>query len=165
MHNESITVLIPWNASRFQGVFALVDIADAPVVDGRTWYLSESGYAIRSEGGRVSRRTVYMHREVFGNASGDVDHINRNKLDNRRANLRSATRSENNANADRGRNSSSGYRGVSWSASAGKWQVHIRVEGKRRFLGLFESAEEAAAAYDAAFVDAFGEFARPNLSR
>lgn len=113
-----------------------------------------------------SRFSVYLHRLIIGAGSGDlVDHINRNPLDNRTANLRLATRSQNAANrgADRRRNgTTSRHKGVSFNKARGKWCAYIHVDGKTRSLGRFEAEDDAARAYNKAAVEAWGEFARLN---
>jgi hypothetical protein len=114
-----------------------------------------------------NRLHVYMHRLVIGAGPGDkVDHVNRDGLDNRRINLRLATSSQNSANriADRRRNgTSSAYKGVSWDKSRQRWTTYITVDGHHRHLGRYATELEAAAAYDAAAEEAWGDFARLNL--
>lgn len=110
-------------------------------------------------------RTVWMHREIANPPYGmDVDHINRNTLDNRKANLRFATRSQNLAN-NRRPIGATGYRGVTRSVNGEKalYFAQISVNGKREYLGGFFDKAEAARAYDAAALKAFGEFARLNF--
>lgn len=92
-----------------------------------------------------------------------VDHINRNGLDNRRANLRPATPSQNQANRCVRRDSHSAFKGVSWYPDRNRWRARITVDQKIRSLGYYTTAEEAARAYDAAALNAFGEYARLNL--
>lgn len=82
--------------------------------------------------------------------SVDVDHINRVKHDNRIANLREATPSQNQQNISIKKNNKSGYRGVCWNARLEKWVAQICAHGKRRHLGCFTSAESAYEAYLAA---------------
>ncbi|MDB5823790.1 MAG: endonuclease [Herminiimonas sp.] len=90
----------------------------------------------------------------------DVDHINRNKLDNRPENLRLATAAQNRANIGKQRNNSSGYKGV--FLDRGKFRAAIRVSGLRRYLGTFGCAQAAAVAYDSAALAVFGEYAMTN---
>ncbi|KVN18051.1 hypothetical protein WT08_02060 [Burkholderia sp. MSMB1552] len=90
-----------------------------------------------------------------------VDHVNRNRLDNRHANLRQATTNGNAQNTSLAKNNSSGFKGVS-RAAHGKWRARIWVDGQERFIGLFDTREQAAAAYDAEAKKLHGDFASPN---
>ena len=76
-----------------------------------------------------------------------IDHINGNKTDNRLCNLRLVTNGQNQQNRPAPKNSSSGYRGVTWHKKANKWMSRICHNGKREMLGLFETAEEAYEVY------------------
>lgn len=89
----------------------------------------------------------------------EVDHISGDGLDNRRLNIRAATRQGNAANIGPQRNNASGFKGVVWQPDRGKWAAYSR----RRFLGRFVSPIEAALAYDRAARSAFGEFAWLNF--
>ena len=97
---------------------------------------------------------LYVHGEW---PEGALDHINRDKADNRIANLRPATYSQNRAN--RLGKSASGFKGVYWHKKVGKFQAQIRIEDKRCSLGYFTTAEEAHEAYKTAAIHHFGEFA------
>lgn len=120
------------------------------------WYFSASGYAMRFEDGK----SVYMHRVVFGDAPEDVDHINGNVLDNRRENLRAATRSQKMGNMKKPASNTSGFKGVSWAKHANKFRARIRILGKPyKHLGYFATAEEAHKAYCTAADRVHGEFA------
>lgn len=133
-----------------------------------TWYAERN--TPRDENGR--RSTVRMHRQILG-VIGDieVDHRNGDGLDNRRANLRTATAQENQRNrTHKPAGSSSRFHGVRWHAKSGKWEARI-ADGERtangcaknRFLGHFASETEAALAYDAAARVSFGDFASLNF--
>ena len=88
---------------------------------------------------------------VYGHwPSKHLDHINRIKSDNRIANLREVSRSENMQNTSLSVNNTSGYRGVSYFKQTGKWQAYIATNRKLHHLGLFESPESASAAYQEA---------------
>lgn len=80
----------------------------------------------------------------------ELDHINHVRADNRISNLREVSRSQNNKNMPRYKNNKSGVTGVSWYRSAGKWRAQIRVEGKKKHLGLFDEIKDAAKAVEAA---------------
>lgn len=143
-----------------KGKVAVVDAADAEVLSGSTWFAVERGktfYAARSPLGKME----YMHRVIIG-ASDDqlVDHENRDGLDNRRANIRISTAGENAANADLRSDNTSGFKGV--YASGNRWTARIKVDGKKVYLGSFDTAQQAADAYDNAAIEAFGEFALLN---
>ncbi len=79
-----------------------------------------------------------------------IDHINRNRGDNRIANLREVTPAQNQQNTGPKKNSTSEFKGVSLQSSTGKWVAQIRINGKSTYLGLFELPEQAAAAYSKA---------------
>jgi hypothetical protein len=89
-----------------------------------------------------------------------VDHENRNRSDNRIANLREATNSQNLSNSIARKTSKSGIKGVTWAPDRKKWLAKICVNYKAKKLGYFATAEEAAQAYETAAREAFGEFAR-----
>jgi hypothetical protein len=89
-----------------------------------------------------------------------MDHINGDTSDNRIANLRPATHTQNALNKGMHRNNTSGYKGVVWIKSRGYWTATIQVNGKRRRLGVFDSKEAAHEAYSAAAREHFGEWAR-----
>lgn len=87
------------------------------------------------------------------------DHINRNRLDNRRCNLRPVTLSQNNCNRGIPSNNTSGYKGVWFDKCRGKWRGDIRVSGKKISLGYHDDPKEAVKAYNEAALKYHGEFA------
>lgn len=141
-----------------QGHIATIDAADVPLVEGFNWYARckyrrdgslRTAYAARSI--REIRRVILLHREIMQPPDNmQVDHIDGDGLDNRRANMRIVTRQQNQRNMRTPCNNSSGAKGVSWHYQTKKWQAHIRLNGKGHYLGLFYSIQEAAAAYAAA---------------
>jgi hypothetical protein len=154
------TVRIPLRAKDGSvRAYALVDAADAEFVGRWTWRLDAQGYAGRGErvGGRTGPYThIFLHRELLGLPRGDqaiiTDHINRDRLDNRRANLRALLKASNPQNVPSYRGASSQYRGVSWMKRNRKWIAYVQIEGKQHYLGLFVSEDEAASAAKAARV-------------
>lgn len=123
---------------------SLVDIEDAPALRRESWHLG--GAPLRRYA--LSGHNVPLHRMILGLTKGDdteVDHINGNQFDNRRANLRVCTRSENMHNKSAMRNSSTGIRGVSWNAG-GYWCATLNLHGKRVLNAFFKTKEEAIAA-------------------
>jgi hypothetical protein len=148
---------IALRGARGIGRVALVDEADLPVVAGYCWHVSAQGYAVASVGPRAARRRVVMHRLICPPPDGlEVDHINGDKLDNRRANLRAVTRAENAQNL-RGahRDSQTGVRNVSWRPDRGRYEVGVMRAG-RRYRARFKTLDEAAAAAEAARRTAMG---------
>jgi hypothetical protein len=146
-----------------RGQAALVDDADYDRLKMWKWMLVGDGYAGRFDRTIRPPRLVYMHRLVLEAQSGQrVDHINGDKLDNRRENLRLVTAAQNQQNKRPAAHSSSGYKGVCWHQRIRKWHVRITVNGQRLHLGYYEDLETATLLYDAAARHFFGEYARPN---
>mgnify|MGYP001183642752 CR=1 FL=1 len=109
--------------------------------------------------------TSFMHRTVLELAGIDpgvvTDHINGDGLDNRLKNLRPATNSQNCQNSRMQSNNTSGFKGVTFNKRGrGAWQVQIRIDGARKYIGRFATAEEAGAAYERAAMELHGDFAR-----
>jgi hypothetical protein len=125
---------------------AIVDVGDAWVARWK-WMLHTKGYAYRRptvKGGK--HKTVFMHRAIMDPPDGmEIDHLNRNPLDNRRCNLRIATRSENHLNRGVSVKSKSGVSGVVWDAVRKKWRASITVRGAVHELGRFPEIEDAIA--------------------
>ena len=137
---------------------ALVDDEDHERLAKYNWQKSTNGYAIRSEG----TDKVYLHQEVCPTPPGVyADHVNGQRLDNRRCNLRPATHSQNGQRRKVQVNNSSGYRGVSQSPNG--WRSQIYVNNKRISLGYYKDAAAAARAYDRAALQYFGSNAATNF--
>jgi hypothetical protein len=151
-----------------RGKFAIVDPEDYEHLSQYKWCAVKSKktyYASRTFKDKASgkRRKMSMHQIIFKVSKGMVcDHINRNGLDNRKANLRSATYAQNrwNQKASWGK---SKYRGVSWDSHSKKWRVIIKCHGVKKELGMFTNELEAAKVYDEAAKKYYGEFACLNL--
>jgi len=108
-----------------------------------------------------SPRKVYLHRLILTPLPTEVvDHINGSRLDNRRVNLRITTQQLNCQNRALNANSTTGHKGVTWHKQAKRYCAGIRVNGVRINLGTFSVLESAVAAYKAAEIKYFGEFAR-----
>ena len=151
---------IPLHGHRgaFHG-WALVDVEDFDRVRHVSWTVDPRGYVI----GRPpnSRTTVSLHSMLLTIPVGMVaDHINGNKRDNRRQNLRACSQKENSRNTAP-KKARSGVKGVS-STPHGKWRARIMVDRREINLGRFVTIDEAKAAYDKAAIKHFGEFARLN---
>lgn len=144
-----------------KGYTATIDAADIPLIAGRNWYAQvtpTSVYAARSEIVDGIQRCVLMHRVIAGAGEPEVDHRDLNGLNNRRKNLRVATRSQNLANRGANMNSTLGIKGV--RRMRGKFIAEIETGGRSYYLGSYGTAELAAAAYAGAARVLFGEFAR-----
>lgn len=156
-----MTQLIPLT----RGAVARVDDADyARLVAVGSWSLSHKGYAVHwyTDPTTGKQHALYMHRFIMTAPPHlHVDHINHNRLDNQRNNLRFATHSQDNANRRTLRTNTSGYTGV--NRNRGHWEARIRYQRQRIYLGSFADPERAALAYDAAARLLFAEFARPNF--
>ncbi|QFR56505.1 HNH endonuclease [Bacillus phage 056SW001B] len=107
----------------------------------------DKGYAKINHQGKLQR----LHRHIVGAKNGEVvDHINGNKLDNRKENLRITTQEQNTRNRK--------AKGYFWSKQMGKWSAQIKVDNKKIHLGYFDNKEEAISKYREAHKNAFGEF-------
>lgn len=152
-----------------QGQFAKVDASDFDWLSQWKWCVSwhprtNSFYAVRkarkTEGGKG---VIFLHRVLLGLDKGNPlegDHVNLETLDNRRCNLRIATHSQNNHNKPIRRDNKSGYKGVGFHKASGRWRADIRLNGRSKYLGLFDTAEDAYASYLFAAAEMHGEFAR-----
>jgi hypothetical protein len=157
-------VLVPLT----RGHFAVIDREDIPLINDRNWAAARLG----------SRKMVYaqanatkdkpyalMHRIILGvTDERQVDHKDLDPLNNRKSNLRIATHSQNQQNTAVRMNSRTGFKGVRYVPRSKLWVARICVNRRRISLGCFHSPEEAAAAYDVAATQLFGEFARTNGS-
>lgn len=148
-----------------KGHEAVIDAADAPLVSGVNWNACEQKhgvYAVRQERRAGKQIAIRMHRLIMQAPDGmQVDHINGDGLDNRRANLRLASHTENNRNTRTPINNTSGFKGVAWHAANRKWRAYIKVENRQKYLGLFATAEAAHAAYCLAADQFHGNFGSP----
>lgn len=145
-----------------KGRFALVDddIYEKLIALGYKWHVSRFGYAIRFNG----RKCQWLHRFVTDCPAGlEVDHIDRNRLNNQRSNLRLCNKVQNQGNRPGSRKT--GFKGVihRMRNKHRKWEAYITKGGKCHSLGCFSDQIEAAKAYDSAAREHFGEFALVNL--
>lgn len=132
-------------------LYALVDDEDYEDISALSWYYHHTGYAVRKYR-RIdgTQGMELMHRRILGLEEGNPlegDHKNRITLDNRRSNLRAVTSSVNNENRSLGRKSS---QAIGVSRQRNKWRAYIKIDGKQKHLGLFETQQEAKVAYEAA---------------
>jgi hypothetical protein len=142
------------------GYFVEIDDEDLPLVAQHTWYYAKSGTTVYARA-EVDGETIAMHRLIVDASDGlEVDHRDRNGLNNKRSNLRLSTRSQNRANTDYAVGEA-GYRGVTRKGS--RWQASIMHQGVEYYLGLHDTAEEAARVRDNKAKELHGEFAILNF--
>jgi hypothetical protein len=146
-----------------KGGFSLVDDEDYAELSQYTWCIDAYGYAVANtqmiKGEFTSLR---LHRVVMNAPTGlEVDHINGNRLDNRKQNLRLCTKAENGRNRPANRNNTSGYKGVTFKKGNTKkpWCAQIKVNKKRIYLGSFETPQAAYEKYKSAALIYHKEFA------
>jgi hypothetical protein len=148
-----------------KGMIAIVDDEDYDYINQWSWNYSPSrhrrtGYAVRGMTVDGKYKNIKMHREVLRPADNmEVDHVDGNGLDNRRANLREATRSQNQQSKGKPRNNTTGYKGIYYSENKGKWRAQIGYGGKGHKLGWYKTIEGAAKAYNRAAIKYHKEFA------
>lgn len=148
-----------------RGLEAKIDAADAEMIGEMRWSASAHGYARAVYNDAGGKQTQYfMHRSVVSPAAWQhVDHIDGDKLNNTRANLRVCSMAENLANRGAQRNSTTGFKGVSVCSQTGSFRAQLVARGKVYRIGRFKTAEEAARAYDRVAKEKCGEFARLNF--
>jgi len=141
------------------GHYAFVDAADYEWLNRYRWFF-RNGYAARREHGK----TVFMHRQIMQPPDGMfVDHIDGNRANNCRCNLRVCTRRENLRNQGKRAGCLSRYKGVSYDRRDRNWVAAINYDNRRVVLGDFDDEVEAARAYDRRAVEVFGPYAHPNF--
>jgi hypothetical protein len=146
-----------------KGMVAIVD-DDCPIeILEYKWQYHPKGYAKRISTLKGKKTGIFMHREIIGaNKNEQVDHVNGDKLDNRKCNLRLCTNSQNQSNRKISKKNTSGFKGVQPHVRNGKMVARITVNKKNIYLGLFDSAKDAAIAYNEAAIKYHGEFANLN---
>lgn len=144
-------IKIPTNVP---GKYLLLD-ADFKHVDDRLWYIDTTGYPCS--------RSTRAHILVMGKQTKgfEIDHINHDKLDNRRKNLRVVTKAQNLSNSIP--RSSSGYKGVSKCGS--RWRAYYKPNKRQIHIGCYDTKEEAARAYDKVALETWGEYAYLNFPK
>jgi hypothetical protein len=152
-------------------LYALVDDSNYDSLIRYKWYLHRKGYVRRNRrsiNGIKDTLPISMHGLVLGSKEGFViDHINNNKLDNRKENLRFITNRQNIRRRGKQKNSKTGYKGVYVCKTKGlkslRYNVYIRVNKKLLFVGYFKNKIKAAKAYNVASKKYHGEFGYQNI--
>lgn len=148
-----------------KGKYAILDDEDFETLSIYKWNFHNQGYAVRSlfKGSSKRHDVVLMHRQIMKTPSNkDTDHLNGNKLDNRKCNLVICDTKHNMRNRKGNSLSSSRYKGVSWQKQINRWRAYITVDNRFRHLGTFIREEDAANAYNIAAYKYFGLSARLN---
>lgn len=145
-----------------RGLFAIIDASMADNVAKYNWQAIKApntNYVSRVSVSKGIRTTISLHRFVMGFPDcKQVDHINGNGLDNRLSNLREASPSQNACNRKRHIKNTSGYKGVSFKKSINRWQCDIKINGKRYYLGVYKTPEEAHSVREKALLDYHGDY-------
>lgn len=144
------------------GQFVIVDASRIKYLKQWCWAIGSNGYPKRQFRLKGKNKTIYLHREVL-KSTKHIDHIDSDKTDARRCNLRECNPCENLQNRGKQRNNTSGFKGVHFLKRTGRYQAQIRANNKRWHLGYFTTAKEAARAYDTKAKKVHGKFARLNF--
>lgn len=126
-----------------KGKFALIDEDNLVKILSYKWYVDSKGYVYRE---KCKVKRIFLHQVIMGDYPKDkkqIDHINRNKRDNRKINLRFCTNSENHQNKGKYKSNTSGYVGVFWHPKPKKWMARLYIYGKSVYLGLFTDKQGA----------------------
>jgi hypothetical protein len=149
-----------------RSMVALVDDDDFDRISKHEWYARidrYTYYAVRETRSNGHKHTILMHREILNTPFGLLtDHRDRNGLNNQKSNIRICTIAENNKNVNIRKDSSCGIKGVTFKKREKKWSAQIGIGGKIKWLGYFNTPEDAALAYDNANIRLYGEFQSPN---
>ncbi len=150
--------IILYNKNSDEVARALIDIDDIEKVKNMKW--RKTGHHVSSDV-EGSKFQILLHRFILGvsDINIDVDHIDRDVLNNKKANLRVCSHQENTFNCSLSKNNTSGFIGISWSKSRDKWEPSLFINGKRLYLGRYENIEDAVVARLKAEKEYFGEFA------
>ena len=140
-----------------------IDLADYPLVSKYTWGISSNGYVISYSLRRKTGKLIHLHRLLTDCPPNmKVDHINHNRLDNRRENLRVCTSQQNNLNVRKYAKSTSKYKGVTYCKQLNKWRAKTKHLGKTISLGYYDTEEEGALAYNKYMLEHHKDYAQLN---
>jgi len=150
--------------------YAIVDPKDFERLNQYKWFCTNYGYAARKIPKKLRKgkeQSIMMHRELCPVPDGMwVDHINRKRNDNRKSNLRPATRQQNIWNTKQNRTKSkTQYIGIHFNKNRQKWQVQLTVKGRQRGFGYYTDEVHAAKAYDKVAKKYRGQFALLNFHK
>ncbi len=145
------------------GFNAQIDEEDFVKINMYKWYASLFGnvwYAYSTyTPSKGKSKTIQLHRLIMNFPKYAIDHIDGNGLNNQKKNLRPANKQQNGRNAGLNKNNKSGVKGVAWSKACNKWRAYITIDNKQKYLGVYDSIEEAAKIRKKAAEEIFGIFA------
>lgn len=148
---------IPLGGKAGEGKYAIVDKEDYAELRKFNWHITGAGYAAYSR--KVNGKTVVhlMHREILGNLAAEhTDHINRDRLDNRKENLKPCTASENAANNRVRSDSSTGHKGIYWMKKKNLYRATTTKNGVIHYIGKFKKLDDAVFAHRIKFKEIHG---------
>jgi len=164
--NDSVCKIFLYNNKGIKITETLIDVEDYPKVKPYKWHISTKGYAVTTIVTKnKKRKLLFLHHLILKPnppVSPFIDHKNRDKLDNRKLNLRRCSQSQNSANSIKPKTNKSGFKGVSWNKQMNKWRAVIGHNRKMIRIGWFEKKEDAALAYNETAKKIYGEFAKLN---
>ncbi|WP_461246530.1 HNH endonuclease [Treponema sp. R6D11] len=148
-----------------KGYDVIIDDDIAPLIKARIWHIADRkrgiyfATSVKHPDGKS--HDIKLHRFIMSAPPESVvDHIDGNWLDCRRQNLRICTSAENSRNVPMRKSNTTGYKGVNYAPTKGKYRAGIRINGKYKHLGYFDTAAAASDAYQEAAKELFGEFYR-----
>lgn len=153
IEHEEYAEIILYNRNNEERARAIIDLEDICLVKDLKWNYA-IGYAYNH------KNKIHLHNFILNRTpdkKATVDHINRNRLDNRKSNLRIVDYKLNGFNKGKQSNNTSGYVGVSWDKAKKKWEAHIKVNRKKKFLGYFDDIENAVTTRKEAEIKYYGE--------
>lgn len=140
--------------------FTKVDDEDFEDINKKSWYLTDQGYAKSRVFPKLQKSyLVLLHRIIMKAKKGEmIDHINQDRLDNRKINLRFCDKKTNGANMKKHKDNTSGYKGVYFEKTNKKWRGKITKQGKQFFTKSFLLKEDAVKEYRKLSIKIYGEF-------
>lgn len=143
----------------YKNRLVLIDDCDIAFYKSKHWFFNGGYLATQFIDKNGNKKIIKYHRLILNPKENELcDHINRNKLDNRRCNLRICTKSQNSFNRLESSLNKSGQKGVHFNTRLQKWIARITENNNRHYLGLFEKKEDAILAYKKAEIIYHGDF-------
>lgn len=152
----SICRIVLFNIQGKKVGVAIIDYEDYKICKKKKWHLGVNGYATAV----IEKKPTPLHKYIF--SAKEIDHIDRDKLNNRKSNLRQCTHSQNMANC-LPRKKGSKYKGIWFENRRNKWAASINFNNKKHWIGYFKKEIDAAKAYDIKAIEFHGEFAYLNF--